>query len=46
MKKKKYSYPEIEIVSLSLIDVLTASEYSAVPENPVRSGVEGDDLFG
>ena len=44
MKKKFYSSPELEIVSLSMIDVLAASTYSAVPENPTRAGDEGGDI--
>lgn len=43
MNKKYYSSPDLEIVSLSMIDVLTASQYTEAPEDPIRSGVEGDD---
>lgn len=43
MNKKKYSSPELEVVSLMMNDVLTASKYVPDPENPVVSGVEGLD---
>ncbi|WP_405346838.1 hypothetical protein [Ruminococcus sp.] len=43
--KKKYVSPELEVVSLLTKDVLTASEYTAHPEDPTRAGNEGlDDL--
>ena len=40
--KKKYSSPDLEIIALSIVDVLGASTYSATPENP---GVGGNDDF-
>lgn len=44
--KKKYISPDVEIVSLNVTDVLTASNYTPVPEDPVRSGednpIDGD----
>ena len=43
MNKRKYSSPEIEIVSFHTVDVLVASTYSPQPEDPVRSGDEGID---
>lgn len=43
MKKKYYSSPDLEIVSLSMIDVLAASKYTEAPEDPTRAGDEGDD---
>lgn len=36
--KKEYSSPDFDIVSLSLKDILTASEYTPVPEDPTRAG--------
>ena len=42
--KRKYSSPEIEVVSLKTLDVLTASTYVPDPEFPVRSG--DDDFEG
>ena len=36
--KKEYNSPDFDIVSLSLKDILTASEYTPVPEDPIRSG--------
>ena len=45
--KKKYISPDVEIVSLSVTDVLAASTYTPVPEDPKRSGVDNpliDDL--
>ena len=36
--KKKYLTPDIEVISLLTQDVLTASTYSAVPEDPTRTG--------
>ena len=46
MMKREYSSPEIEIVSLTVKDVLTASQYVPEPELPTRAGDEGidDDL--
>ena len=38
--KKNYSSPELEIVSLSLCDVLGASTYKPDPQDPVVSGVD------
>ena len=43
--KKEYISPELEVVSLSMKDVLTASDYKPQPEDPTRAGNEGlDDL--
>lgn len=42
--KRKYSSPEVEVISLKTVDVLTASTYSPDPEYPVRSG--NDDFEG
>lgn len=36
--KKKYISPDVEIVSLHLADVLTASNYTPTPEVPTRAG--------
>ena len=36
--KKDYNSPDFDIVSLSMKDVLTASEYTPVPEDPTRAG--------
>ena len=36
--KKEYNSPDMDIVSLSLKDVLTASEYIPHPEDPTRAG--------
>lgn len=47
MNHKKYISPELEILSLTMVDVLTASNYVPDPENPVRSGLDepiNDDL--
>ena len=45
--KKEYNSPDFEITSLTLRDTLAASTYSAVPEDPNRSGDDsGDDDFG
>lgn len=41
MNKRKYSSPEIEIVSLMTNDVLAASTYTPTPEIPTRGGGEG-----
>ncbi len=41
--KKKYTSPELELISLTMRDVLTASQYTPVPEDPARSG---DDSSG
>lgn len=38
--KKKYLTPDMEIISLLTQDVLAASTYSAVPEEPTRTGVD------
>lgn len=43
MNKRKYSSPEIEIVSLMTNDVLAASTYTPTPELPTRAGDEGID---
>lgn len=37
---KNYISPEIELVSLSVKDVLAASDYKPTPEDPIRSGVD------
>ena len=39
--KKEYNSPDFDIVSLSLKDILTASEYTPVPEDPTRAGNDG-----
>ena len=36
--KRKYASPDFEITSLTLRDTLAASNYSAEPEDPNRSG--------
>lgn len=42
--KKDYESPELEFVFITLTDkLLTPSEYSADPENPIR---DGDDTGG
>ncbi|MBQ9680081.1 MAG: hypothetical protein IJV48_05315 [Ruminococcus sp.] len=43
MNKRKYSSPEIDIVSLKTFDVLAASTYTPQPEIPTRAGDEGID---
>lgn len=44
--KKNYISPEIELVSLSVKDVLAASDYKPTPEIPTRAGednpIDGD----
>ena len=42
--KRKYSSPEIEVVSLKTLDVLAASTYVPEPEIPTRGG--NDDFDG
>ena len=36
--KKKYTSPELELISLTTRDVLAASQYTPVPEDPTRAG--------
>ena len=43
MMNRKYSSPEIEVVSLKTIDVLAASTYVPEPEYPTRAGDDGFD---
>ena len=38
MVKKDYTSPDLEVISLMVRDVLAASTYSAVPEDPTRAG--------
>lgn len=42
--KKEYSTPEVELVSFSTWDVLTASNYTPDPEIGVRSGDDNEDI--
>ncbi len=44
--KKKYVSPDVLIVSLSIKDVLAASTYVPVPEDPTRAGEDNpiDDI--
>lgn len=39
--KKKYNSPDFDIVSLYMTDVLAASQYTPLPEDPTRSGNDG-----
>ena len=39
--KKKYNSPDFDIVSLYMTDVLAASTYKPVPEDPTRDGNDG-----
>lgn len=36
--KKKYNSPDFDIVSLYMTDVLAASTYNPIPEDPTRDG--------
>ena len=42
MMKKRYTSPEVELISLNVFDVLTASRYVPDPEIGSRTG---DDEF-
>ncbi len=46
--KKEYNSPDFDIVSLSLKDVLVASQYTPEAEDPTRGGDDsgGGELFG
>ena len=45
--KKEYTSPEVEMITLLTTDVLAASTYSAVPEDPTKFGNDDDDIeFG
>ncbi len=39
--KKKYNSPDFDIVSLYTTDVLAASKYTPIAEDPTRAGNDG-----
>lgn len=41
--KKEYISPDVLIVSLSIVDVLTASSYDPTPQIPTRGGEDDPD---
>lgn len=41
--KKEYISPDVLIVSLSIVDVLTASSYDPTPQIPTRGGNDNPD---